>query len=1603
MENPTCPIGPGIKWLHVPAKAGYKVTIYFILSRSLSEAPFQKRLERDRDQLRPYPRISCDPTHARDQLRPYPQEFYGRSTFFTFIKGQLWPYLTSVSRILQVFALFRRYSGSSTTFLWSNFTTHLGNPCFATLPDNIPFIKFSSPLGNPCFQWFKFKYNIPFINFFSPPLATHALRPYLTTFLLSHFSPPPWATHALRPYLTTFLLSNFPPPLATHALRPYLTTFLLSNFPLLGNPCFQWFKFKYNIPFIKFLFCTVSRLFRFKYNIPFIKFSSHWQPMLCDPTWQHSFYQIFLPPWQPMLSMIQVQVQHSFYQIFSPPLGNPCFATLPDNIPFIKFFSPPWQPMLCDPTWQHSFYQIFPPPANPCFQWFIPPPPWQPMLCDPAWQHSFYQIFPLPLGNLQWFQVQVQHSFYQIFPPPLATHALRPYLTTFLLSNLPPLGNPCFQWFKFKYNIPFITFFPPPPPCQPMLCDPTWQHSFYQNFPPPLATHAFNDSSSSTTFLLSNFSPPPLGNPCFATLPDNIPFIKFPPPPWQPMLSMIKVQVQHSFLSNFFPPLATHALRPYLTTFLLSNFPPPPWQPSMIQVQVQHSFYQIFLPSPWQPMLCDPTWQHSFYQIFPSLATHAFNGSSSSTTFLLSNFSLLHCFEVIQVQVQHSFYQIFLPPLATHALRPYLTTFLLSNFPPLGNPWFQWFQFKYNIPFIKFFPPPLATHALRPYLTTFLLSNFPPLGNPCFQWFKFKYNIPFITFFPPPWQPVLCDPTCQHSFYQIFPPPPLATHALRPYLTTFLLSNFPPLGNPCFQWFKFKYNIPFITFFPPPLATHALRPYLPTFLLSKFPPPPWANHALRPYLTTFLFYQIFPPPLATHALRPYLTTFLFIKFSPPWQPMLSMIQIQVQHSFYQIFPPPLGNPCFATLPDNIPFIKFFPPPLATHAFNDSSSSTTFLLSNFLPPPGQTMLYDPTWQHSFLSNLPPLATHAFNDSSSSTTFLLSNFSPPPLGNPCFATLPDNIPFIKFSPPPLATHAFNDQSSSTTFLFIKFFPPPWQPMLCDPTWQHSFYQIFPLPLGNLQWFKFKYNIPFIKFSSPPLGNPCFATLPDNIPFIKFSPPWQPMLSMVQVQVQHSFYQIFPFCTVSRLFRFKYNIPFIKFFPPPWQPMLCDPTWQHSFYQIFPPLATHAFNGSNSNTTFLLSHFSPPPWQPVLCDPTCQHSFYQIFPPALATHALRPYLTTFLLSNFPPPLATHALRPYLTTFLLSKFPPPPGQTMLCDPTWQHSFFIKFSPTPWANHALRPYLTTFLFIKFPRLGNPCFQWFKFKYNIPFIKIFPPPPLATHALRPYLTTFLWSNFPPPLGNPWFQWFKFKYNIPFINFSPPPLGNPCFATLPDNIPFIKFSPPPWQPMLCDPTWQHSFYQIFSPPLATHAFNDSSSSTTFLLSNFSPSPPWQPMLCDPTWQHSFYQIFLHPLGKPCFATLPDNIPFIKFFPPLATHALNDSSSSTTFLLSIFPPPLATHAFNDSGFYGFTPVWYTLLELHSIEIHNQIASCPGPWIKQYGKVMGLTCARTQRDLNCDNAKTALTWVAIWRFRDTSKIYLCKLLGTTDQKRMANNEIR
>ena len=54
-------------------------------------------------------------------------------------------------------------------------------------------------------------------------------------------------------------------------------------------------------------------------------------------------------------------------------------------------------------------------------------------------------------------------------------------------------------------------------------------------FLPLLAIHAFNTSGSSTTFLLSNFF--------------------YPSPSWQPMLSMIQVQVQHFFYRIFSPSL----------------------------------------------------------------------------------------------------------------------------------------------------------------------------------------------------------------------------------------------------------------------------------------------------------------------------------------------------------------------------------------------------------------------------------------------------------------------------------------------------------------------------------------------------------------------------------------------------------------------------------------------------------------------------------------------------------------------------------------------------------------------------------------------------------------------------------------------------------------------------------------------------------------------------------------------------------------------------------------------------------------------------------------------------------------------------------------
>ena len=258
---------------------------------------------------------------------------------------------------------------------------------------------------------------------------------------------------------------------------------------------------------------------------------------------------------------------------------------------------------------------------------------------------------------------------------------------------------------------------------------------------------------------------------------------------------------------------------------------------------------------------------------------------------------------------------------------------------------------------------------------------------------------------------------------------------------------------------------------------------------------------------------------------------------------------------------------------------FFTSPalLAAHAFNDSGSSTIFLLLNFFPSPAL------------------LATHAFNDSGSSTVFLLLNFFPSPalLATHAFNDSGSSTIFLLLiffpSPALLATHAFNDSGSSTIFLLSKKFPPPLP--LGNPCFQwFGFKYNIPFinffspscPLGNpcFQWFGFKYSIPFINFFplSCPLGNPCFQWFgfQYNIPFIlDFSPllPWQPMLSMIQVPVQYSFYEIFS--------------PLL----PSWQPMLSmiRVQVQHSFYQFFFPLL--------------------PSWQPMLSVLQCMVLYYKV----------------------------------------------------------------------------------------------------------------------------------------------------------------------------------------------------------------------------------------------------------------------------------------------------------------------------------------------------------------------------------------------------------
>ena len=404
------------------------------------------------------------------------------------------------------------------------------NPCCQWLLHSF-YQNLTQPLGNPCFQWFRFKYYISFIKIF--------------TFLLSTFPLPPWQPNPCCQWLLHSFYQNFSPPLSnpTHAFNDYYIPFIkIWPPPPLGNPCFQWFRFKYYIPLSRFLHLfyqhfpspplATQPMLSMITTFLLSKFPLPWQPNPCFQWLLHSFYQnLTPPPWQPMLSMIQVQVLHSFYQDF--------------YIPFIKISPfPLWQPNPCCQWLLHSFYQNF-----------LPPLATQPMLSMIHVQvlHSFHQDFYIPFIKIsplprwqpnpccQW----LLHSFYQNFSPPLATKPMHSMITTFLLSKfLPPLGNPCFQWFMCKYYIPLIKIF---------------------------------------TFLWSKFDPPPLGNLCFQWFwfKYYIPFIKiftfllstFPPPPWQP--NPCFQWLLHSFYQNFAPPLGnpTHAFNDYYIPFI--KIPPP--------------------------------------------------------------------------------------------------------------------------------------------------------------------------------------------------------------------------------------------------------------------------------------------------------------------------------------------------------------------------------------------------------------------------------------------------------------------------------------------------------------------------------------------------------------------------------------------------------------------------------------------------------------------------------------------------------------------------------------------------------------------------------------------------------------------------------------------------------------------------------------------------------------------------------------------------------------------------------------------------------------------------------------------------------------------
>ena len=443
----------------------------------------------------------------------------------------------------------------------------------------------------------------------------------------------------------TFLLSQFSPPSAAHNIAD-------THLPLCDP---TW------LPFIKIFPPSAAHAFNyipFIKNIPFITIF----PPLCSPCFQlqhsfyqkHSFYQNFPPLCSPCFQLHSFNQKHSFYHNFPPPSAAHAFNY---NIPFIKnitfiTISPPSAAHniadthlpLCDPTWL-PFIKIFPPLCSPCFlttfllsktfllSQFSPP------LCSP--QHSRHTFaFVRPYLT----------SFYQNFSPPL-----QPMLstTTFLLSKTfllsqfsPPLCSPQHSRHTFAFVRPYLT-------------------SFYQNFTPPSATHAFNYNIPFIKNIPFITIFPPLCSPqhCRHTFafvrPYLTSFYQNFPPPLQPMLSTTTFLLSNTFiLSKFSPPSAAHAFNyniPFIKNIpFITIFPPP---------SAAHNIADIHLP------LCDPTWL-PFIKIFPP----PLQPMLSTTTFLLTKTFLLSQFS---------------PP-----LQPMLsTTFLLSKFsPPLCSPCFQWFR-----------------------------------------------------------------------------------------------------------------------------------------------------------------------------------------------------------------------------------------------------------------------------------------------------------------------------------------------------------------------------------------------------------------------------------------------------------------------------------------------------------------------------------------------------------------------------------------------------------------------------------------------------------------------------------------------------------------------------------------------------------------------------------------------------------------------------------------------------------------------------------------------------------------------------------------------